>query len=186
MLTQQNSPYDLDDVPNSLPRLLDFLEEEEHSYFRKELDGLESLLEDAFRSEEGAHVDVLEVLKGELARMSSESRKHMSREERALFPRARRLIAASESTGLADIPLMDVIEPVHHEHENALEWTKRIRRITGDFYIPAGAGESLRELYERFQQFQRRLERHVWIEENLVVPDIQKLQDEIEEKGENV
>jgi regulator of cell morphogenesis and NO signaling len=181
-----DSPHDLSDVPNSLTELIDFLEHVEHPYLREALGHLEERLEEAFRAEEGRHADVLEVLRGEVARLMSDLLTHMSEEEKKLLPRARRLVAAAEEPEPDQISLTDLISPFQHDHENAIDHVERVRRTTGDFYTPTEAGPAFRKAYEEFEDFDRRLQRHVWIEENLLVPAILECQKQIEEENENV
>lgn len=178
------APPGLDVVPEDIQKLLDFLEHEEHPFLRDAACRLADLLEHALDEEKGSQQAILEVLEGQVAWMRGNLMTHFSQEEDDLFPAIRELIRAEGSGEIASVPLDTLLGPVRHEHETALDECRRLGPHRGDFCLPRRTGEALQEAYQALRNFHQRLERHVWIEENRLIPAASKLQEDILERTE--
>ncbi len=180
------SPYDLSDIPDSLAELTDFLEQVEHPWLRDRIRHIGELINEGLEPPGGRYSDVLDVIQDRVERVRGELLDHLLKEEKELFPLARSIIERAPSQDVGAGCVSEMLAPFRHDHENALENIQRMRRTTGDFFVPQDAGDALRVVYQQLDEFHRRLERHVWIEENLLAPGIRNNQRNIREENQYV
>lgn len=86
---------------------------------------------------------------------------HMMKEERILFP----MILAGNGA-MAGGP----VEVMRHEHDHAGELLRRLRALTDDYTVPAGACNTWTALWHALADLERSLHEHIHLENNILFP----------------
>jgi regulator of cell morphogenesis and NO signaling len=152
--------------PERLEEVLSQLEEEHESVLRKEIPRLQELLHAADAAEGARYGGVFRALNEELARLWFEVEQHLKKEEDVLFPFIREL----ERNGTGSGAHISDLEGLRHEHENACDRLSRIRRLTGNYGLPAESGRPMRELYMGLSTLEDALRRHIELEDGILIP----------------
>jgi regulator of cell morphogenesis and NO signaling len=156
--------------PPALNEVMTRLEREHESVLRKEIPRLQDVLHAADTAQGAQYGGVFRALNEELARLWFEIEQHLRKEEDLLFPFIRKLeggAAQTDARGGADVT---DLENLLHEHENACDRLGRIGRLTGNYALPADAGEALRELYTGLQALDDALRSHIETEDGVLIP----------------
>lgn len=99
---------------------------------------------------------------------------HFNKEEQVLFPYIYDLVAATDAGMKAPaFHCRDVSFPIavmEDEHEIEGERFRHMRRITGEFSVPADGCNSYRLLMQQLSAFEHELHRHIHFENNLIFP----------------
>ena len=99
---------------------------------------------------------------------------HMMKEEKMLFPHIVRMEeAVIQKEPILPPPFGSVQNPVsmmEHEHDDAGEALRALRRITNDYTTPPDACISYQTLYEALAEFEADLHRHIHLENNILFP----------------
>lgn len=143
----------------SQAELADHIEAHYHAALRRDLP---SLIE-AARKVERVHAQKPAVPVGlaeALVELAEDLEQHMTKEERILFPLLRRG-ARGEAV---DLPVR-MMEADHDTHGLLLA---KIRRLTGDLRVPAGACATWRALYEGLAHLEAELMEHIHLENNIL------------------
>lgn len=102
----------------------------------------------------GGIVDVYGALKAELEQ-------HMLKEEQVLFP----MIKAGNGA-MAGPP----VNVMHIEHDSAGEALRKLRALTNDYTVPAGACNTWRALWHGLEALEHDLHQHIHLENNILFP----------------
>lgn len=145
-----------------------------HEYLRRELPRLAQRMAAVTKAHGEKHPDVVHPLSNTLAALTAELELHIRKEEMILFPFVERAEAA-QMAGLPQMtpPFGTVANPIRmmeHEHDDAGQALAAIRRITGDFTLPADACNTYRALYAGLQELERDLHMHIHLENNILFP----------------
>ncbi len=154
-----------------------------HGYVREALPALLQFAEKVARVHGARHTELLEIraLVGELA---TELVRHLEDEERDLFPRVARLVAAGRDgeaappaeAGNAAAGAGAPLGALEDDHEHAGAIMHRIRELSGGFAPPADACTTYRALYANLEEFESDLHRHVHLENNVLFPGVRALE----------
>ncbi len=85
----------------------------------------------------------------------------MAKEEQILFPMIRRGHGA-----MAAGP----ISVMEHEHDSAGNALRRLRKLTGEFSVPADACNTWRALWHGLSALEQALHEHIHLENNILFP----------------
>jgi len=114
------------------------------------------------------HPEVVQV-RGLVLQLVGDLIPHMMKEEQILFPYVEQLEA-----GDAQPPFFGTVRnPVRMmmmEHDAAADLLVELRRVTADYTLPGDACISFRALYERLQDLEQDLHRHIHLENNVLFP----------------
>jgi regulator of cell morphogenesis and NO signaling len=128
------------------------------------------------------HPELPEVA-GLFSEVADEMTSHMAKEEQILFPYIVALEEASRvGGGQPSAPFGTVRNPIRvmeMEHESAGDAMARIRSLTSDYTIPAGACTTYRVCLQELEAFERDLHEHVHLENNILFPKAARLENEI-------
>jgi regulator of cell morphogenesis and NO signaling len=121
----------------------------------------------------GNHPEVLRI-RAAFDGLAQELTTHMMKEEMVLFP----YIARMEESVTAHEPVLpppfgSVQNPVammRHEHDNAGEALREMRRISSGYTPPPDACISYRTLYQALAEFEADLHQHIHLENNILFP----------------
>ncbi len=151
-----------------------------HGYVRESLPALLQFSEKVARVHGGRHAE-LEEIRSLVAELARELSDHLEEEERELFPRVERMIAARSTNGATDDAAGDGFDAgaelvaLEDDHEHAGAVMQRIRELSGDFAPPADACTTYRALYAKLEEFEADLHRHVHLENNVLFPGARAL-----------
>lgn len=150
--------YDKDDATwaaRPLDVMCDEIERQFHVPLKTLLDRLEELgPEMRERSDELAKID------GVFTGLRVELDSHLMKEENVLFPMIR-------ASGAAPPPPIQVMR---HEHVDAEEALGELRRLSGNYRVPADASDTQREYLESLKRLDEDLVAHIHVENELLFP----------------
>jgi regulator of cell morphogenesis and NO signaling len=164
-----SNDLDVDWTSISMSDLIDHILETHHAYLREELPALSVLLEKVANHHGDAHQELLACLDVFTA-MRAELEEHMMKEEQILFPFVKELEQAQTMPAFHCGSIENPISMMIHEHENAGQGLKTLRKLTDGFAPPDDACESYRALYERLAKFEKNMFRHIHKENNILFP----------------
>ena len=157
----------------SLVELIRHIVSVHHAYLHQELPRLADRLERVQK----AHAKDAAILTplGELCRVLREELDgHLLKEERVLFPFIEQMEKAMEEhrpgPALPFGAFGNPIRTMEHEHDDAGHALAEIRRLTGNFALPAHACNTYRALYSGLQKLERDLHQHIHLENNVLFP----------------
>jgi regulator of cell morphogenesis and NO signaling len=153
-----------------LGEVLARLERDHESVLRREIPRLQEVLHAADAAQGSRYGGVFRALNEELARLWFEIEQHLRKEEDVLFPFIRALEQGAGEAGAQHTADVVDLEGLLHEHENACDRLGRIRRLTGNYVLPADAGQALRELYTGLRALDDALRAHIETEDGVLIP----------------
>ncbi|MFA6955083.1 MAG: DUF542 domain-containing protein [Thermoanaerobaculia bacterium] len=156
-----------------LAALIDFIVGEHHAFEHREMVHLAARLDRARRSHGAQHPVIARVARL-FNHVSETLRLHAHHEERDLFRRIGEMEEAL-TTG-RDEPLRyerSLSERVmieFLEHDMIAERLRTMRELTADYRLPSDAPRSVAALWADLRKFDRHLQRHIHLENNIVYP----------------
>ncbi|MEX1097975.1 MAG: iron-sulfur cluster repair di-iron protein [Planctomycetales bacterium] len=159
----------------SLAELCDHIERTHHRFLREQLPHIARLLDAVIASHSAQHPELREV-GAVFAELRGELEPHMMKEERILFPAIRTL---EQSVLPPMFPFGSVRNPIgmmEHEHDQAGEGLQRLRELTRDYAVPAGACTKYRALLDALDRLEADLHVHIHKENNILFPRAAELE----------
>lgn len=167
-------------LQTSLASLQAYIVDFHHTFTRKELNRLESLLHKVCSVHGQNHAELLQ-LQAVFQRLKEDLLPHMLKEEQVLFPYIEKLEQATlEQESLARPFFGTVQNPVRmmmFEHEAAGDMLAEVRLLTNNYRVPPEGCISYKTLYEALRDFEYDLHQHIHLENNLLFPRAIKLED---------
>lgn len=163
-----------------LDLLLDYVLKIHHRGIRSRGPQLLELVAKVARVHGDAHPEL-----HELHRLVEESLEdleaHLRKEEQVLFPYLYELFQASaEQRTLEPMHCGSIANPIrvmHMEHEHEGDRYLHIRKLTGNFAVPADGCASYRLMMQELEAFVDALFEHIHLENNLIFPEFLKLEE---------
>jgi regulator of cell morphogenesis and NO signaling len=148
--------------------LIDYIENTHHVYVKKTLPELGDLSTTVLRAHGSNHEELFRVHKL-FNNLKTELEEHLIKEEVMLFPkiRAQQTGPAADGAGIRE-RMAETVE----EHETAGAVLKELREITGDYTVPADGCPTYRLTYEKLEELEADLFRHIHLENNLLFPKV--------------
>ena len=150
--------------------LIDHVLAVHHAYLREELPALDQLANKVATVHGARHPELVE-LAATVTELRADLEPHMAREELALFPMIRQLVAGDGATAsnptAADLdrgPIADL--RIEHDHTGRL--LERLRSLSSDFDVPADGCASYTSLYQRLHALEADTHLHVHKENNVL------------------
>jgi regulator of cell morphogenesis and NO signaling len=176
----QAEPGATDWSRESLASLMNHIVEKHHTFCRQELSRVEPLLAKVSEVHGAKHPE-LHRLKSLFSGMSKELLMHLVKEEQALFPYIARMEdAVTRKTPFPRPPFGTVQNPVRMmvlEHDNAGAVLHEMRKLSGDYQVPADGCGSYRALYDELKTFESDMHQHVHLENNILFPRAVAMED---------
>lgn len=162
----------LDWKSRSLTELQTYIVNVHHVYTRQALETITLLADKVANRHGGNHEEVLAVhrLFNEL---QDELTPHMLKEEQVLFPYVEQLEIVSDAHARPQSCFGTIQNPIRvmlMEHETAGEKLVQLRGVTNGYALPKDACLSFRALYERLEELEGDLHRHIHLENNVLFP----------------
>lgn len=156
-----------------LDKLCHYIVSKHHSFTYQQMSFISALAEKIV-ADESHNYPYIRKLSEVFNRMAIDTKIHMRKEERILFPFIEQLVEAAEENVKVSRPFFGTVnnptQIMTVEHEEAAEDMATIRKITNNFRIPSNASKSLVTLYERLKQFEADLKTHVYLENHILFP----------------
>jgi regulator of cell morphogenesis and NO signaling len=162
-----------------LTELVQYILDRHHGFLKSELPRLDLLLMKTAAVPCERDGCVLNGLRRSFTNFKAHIELHLHKEDTVLFPAAIRMAGAGFPPD-AQAPgpfgtFSNIIRSIRGEHDEIIAALEEIRKITGGYDIPEGAGEVFRLLMERFSALDADLRLHLELEDNLLFPAIEKL-----------
>jgi regulator of cell morphogenesis and NO signaling len=147
--------------------LVDFIIQNHHKYVTEAIPELTFLLDKVCNAHGNDSFELL-TIREDFIDLAEELTSHMQKEEFVLFPAIKRL----ESQGSSEHPLANAIQSpisaMEHEHTIAGDLIKHIRSLSNDYTPPDFACPTYRITYQKLQEFDNDLMRHIHLENNIL------------------
>lgn len=165
-----------------LDKLCQYIVGKHHSFTYQQMPVISTLAKELAATEGEKYPEIYK-LAYIFDRMAIDTRYHMEKEEKILFPFIEQLVeAAGENVKLSRPFFGTVNNPTQImkiEHEQAAEDMAAIRKITNNYTLPEGAGLSVHNLYKLLLEFEADLKTHVYLESKILFPKAIKLEKHI-------
>ena len=165
-----------------LHRLIDHIVRFHHLYVRRALPRVDQLLGKVLTAHGQKHHEIAQVQR-HFHVVADELVRHMMKEEQILFPHIVKLEeAANARDKLAPAMFGTVRNPIRMmraEHDTALLEMKAIRKISKDFDAPKEGCNSFRALYQAVEEFERDLQQHIHLENDILFPKAEVLEERV-------
>lgn len=160
-----------DNVP--LSSLIDHIVQTHHAFCRREVLRLTVLLREVLNKHARSHPELVRI-QTLFSRMSSDLSMHLLKEEQTLFP----YITRVEDTVTRGIPVSwppfgTVQNPIRMmilEHNQTGEEIEQIRKLSSEYTPPGDACGRYATLWSGLEAFDRNMQEHVQLEDNLLFP----------------
>jgi len=154
-----SSDRNWNDAP--LPSLVGHILVNYHEPLRIELERLGNMLAKVIKVHGHVDTERFMALDTVFSGLSLELLNHMQKEENILFP-----IIMQGRGASAAMP----VQMMEHEHEEAGEALREIKRLTNDYTPPEYACNTWRALWAGFGTLEREMHRHIHLENNILFP----------------
>jgi regulator of cell morphogenesis and NO signaling len=162
--------------------LADYIVNNHHSYIRNSIPSIDNHLEKVVSAHGKRNPEVVEVSKL-FGMMKEDLMGHMLKEEKMLFPYIQKMNEAKkESRGLPAAPFGNVSNPIKvmvEEHQHAGDEMAEINKLTNNYTPTANACGTFRVLYNELKDFEKDLHIHVHLENNILFPKAEKLEESV-------
>ena len=157
-----------------LDALMQYIVVRHHAYLRKELPLMERLVARVRETPGRADANTLAPLEKVFRFFKRELENHLRREEEVLFPLIRQLETASKSGAeLPRFPFGPLANPIgimEEDHDAERRQMQKMLVVTGNYTGPAETANAFRSLFERLQIMESDLRLHVHLEDHILFP----------------
>jgi regulator of cell morphogenesis and NO signaling len=153
-----------------LPALIDHILATHHAYMKAQLPIVEARLAKVLAAHGDRHGEMLRAVSAVYGPMKAELDGHLAKEEMVLFPLIRALEGGAEPASSHCGSVRNPIRVMCMEHDSAGGALVELRRLTGDYTLPADACNTFRALYFELEAMERDLHRHIHLENNILFP----------------
>ncbi len=176
---------DQGDLPDfktwSLDLLIDYIEKKHHRYVEQQIPILKQYLDKLCRVHGERHPELHDIF-NHFNTSAGELAMHMKKEELVLFPWIRKMVGTPENKNLEPPHFGHVSNPIQmmmKEHDNEGERFRTIAELSNDYTPPADACNTYRVAFSLLQEFEEDLHRHIHLENNILFPKAEILEDEL-------
>jgi regulator of cell morphogenesis and NO signaling len=147
--------------------LVDFIIQNHHKYVTEAIPELTFLLDKVCNAHGNDSFELLTIRK-DFIDLAEELTSHMQKEEIVLFPAIKRLESQGNAEHLLASTIQSPISAMEHEHTIAGDLIKHIRSLSNDYTPPDFACPTYRITYQKLQEFDNDLMRHIHLENNIL------------------
>jgi regulator of cell morphogenesis and NO signaling len=149
--------------------LADHIVSVHHSYLRRELPRLASLMEKLIAAHGTRHPE-LALVRDTILLLKDELESHMLKEEKILFPIIKQLQTATATPSFQCGSVNNPIGVMMHEHENTGSALARLRTLTHEYQSPPDACNTYRATLTELADLEADLHRHIHKENEILFP----------------
>lgn len=162
-----------------LDLLIDYIEKTHHRYVEKQIPVLKQYLNKLNRVHGERHPELFDIFE-QFNTSAGELSMHMKKEELVLFPYIRKMVAGPTGSEALEKPhfgsVSNPIQMMMEEHDNEGERFRTIAKLSNDYTPPEDACNTYRVAFSLLQEFEDDLHRHIHLENNIVFPKSEKLE----------
>ena len=148
-----------------LTQLVDHIVNKYHVYTEEVLTELNAFVTKVYRVHGNDHPHLREVYQA-FSALKAEMAQHLIDEERDVFPH---IIAYEETASQNELSkAKEEIEKLEAEHEAAGDLLKKLREVTNDYQLPAGACNTYRLTYLKLEELETMTHEHIHLENNIL------------------
>ena len=162
-------------VPDGVGELIDHIVVTHHEYLRRELPRLHELMGKVVNAHAERHPEVHDVALA-LEAIEEDLLPHLLKEEHALFPMAKELVAADGPVTFGVCSVLHPIRVMHTEHDEVGELLATLHHRTNCFTPPDDACPTWQALYAGLAELEHDVHTHVHLENNVLFPKILELE----------
>lgn len=159
--------------------LADYIEKKHHRYVSEKTPILLQFLDKLSRVHGAKHPELLlinELFKG----CAGELAQHMKKEELILFPFIKKMVHATLSDELIELPHFETIQnPIAmmmHEHDAEGVRFRKIAELSNNYTPPADGCNTYKVTFAMLEEFEQDLHKHIHLENNILFPKAAKLE----------
>lgn len=160
--------------------LTDYIYNTHHRYIKENVSLIIDLAKKVAKHHEQNHPELTN-LQINIQRFLEAMVSHMRKEEEALFPKIRQLVANTNDSGQKvnwrHGFLKNVVWIMQKEHEDSGRDLHFFHRITHNYLLPADACNSYNLLFQKMKEFEDDLVQHIHLENNILFPKAIALDD---------
>ena len=166
----------------NLSFLINYIIETHHQYVKESIPTLLRLTEKIAAVHGKNHPELIKV-QSLFKTLSSELTVHLQKEEKVLFPYINRLLEAKALHTMPNTPAFKTIQHplqvLEHEHDEAGAIMLEIRQLCHHYTPPADACTTYKVALSTLHEFETDLHLHVHLENNILFPKAQDLENEL-------
>lgn len=163
-----------------LDKLCDHIVRFHHKYVEEQMHVIRQLLEKLCKVHGKRHPELFNIYELFLE-SSGQMAMHMKKEELVLFPYIRKLVLYAGTKGSLDSPhfgsVSNPISIMRNEHDAEGERFRKIAALSNNYTPPADACNTYVVTYSFLKEFEEDLHLHVHLENNILFPGAQKLEE---------
>jgi regulator of cell morphogenesis and NO signaling len=159
----------------SLSFLADYIINTHHTYLKENLEEIVASTQKIAQVHGERHPEVVEIA-AIFAKIENDMLAHLRAEEEVCFPAIKR-VEEAQKAGLS--PSVEDIETIRHslenfhlEHEEIGDAAHKIRDLAKGFALPDDACNTFMITYQKLQEFEDDLHKHVHLENNILFPKV--------------
>ena len=166
--------------------ITDYIVNTHHRYIKENVSFINELAHKVANHHGATHPE-LPKLEMNIQRFLEDMMSHMRKEESALFPKIKQLVANKNNSGQqVHIPagfVKEAVKMMQAEHVAAGEDLQFFHRITHNYLLPADACNSYNLLFQKMKEFEDDLVQHIHLENNILFPKAIALDDALGAKN---
>lgn len=147
--------------------LVDFVIQNHHRYVRESIPQIQQFLDKVCDAHGNQCLELLNI-RERFIDLAEELTQHMDKEELVLFPAIKRLDAQNHDDHPLSIAIQPPIISMEQEHVVAGNLLKQIRSLSKNYAPPESACPTFRITYQKLQEFDNDLMRHIHLENNIL------------------
>ena len=157
--------------------LMIYIENVHHSYVRESLPII-SQYANKVAKVHGHHYAEVVKINDLFHEVADELLLHLQKEEQVLFPYIKKLVDSNGKETIASNfgTVQNPIMMLENEHENAGNIFKKIAKLTNNYIPPKEACNTFKALYNKLEEFEQDLHKHIHLENNILHPKAIKLE----------
>ena len=154
-----------------LPFLADYIVNTHHVYLKENTEGIRAYAHKIADVHGAHHPEVIEIA-NIFDKIASDMTLHLRTEEEELFPAIRKLTALEKNGTAHDSKeieeLQATLAKLDHEHDEIGAAIHEIRRLAGNYTVPADVCNTFMVTYQKLKEFEDDLHKHVHLENNIL------------------
>ena len=158
--------------------LVDFIVNTHHAYLHENMGQIAGYARKIAEVHGSNHPEVQQIAEI-FSKMVTDLKDHLQYEEEVFFPSIKRCDAAGKSHAVPDAIDFETIraglEKLQQEHEEVGDAIHRIRHLAKDYEIPGDACNTFMLTYQKLEEFEDDLHKHVHLENNILFPKAAQL-----------
>jgi regulator of cell morphogenesis and NO signaling len=162
----------------TLSFLADYIVNTHHTYLKENTGQIAAYARKIAEVHGAHHPEVVEIA-AIFDKVATDMAAHLREEEEVFFPAVKRVEATPKAGTVSEAKDIETIkrslETLSREHDEIGEATHRIRHLAKGYAIPDDGCNTFRVTYQKLQEFEDDLHKHVHLENNILFPKAGRL-----------